>query len=65
MAQVFFHPSKKNQQTTMLDRVQNCDLLSAFSKTQLQPELQRVLSCKSPAVFLHTPLDEKGPWIPF
>ena len=61
MAQVFFHPSKKNQQTTMLDRVRNCDLLSAFSKTQLQ----RVLSCKSPAVFLHTPLDEKGPWSPF
>ena len=65
MVQVFFHPSKKNQQTTMLDRVRNCDLLSAFSKTQLQPELQRVLSCKSPAVFLHTPLDKKGPWSPF
>ena len=30
---------------------------SAFSKTQLR----RVLSCESPAVFLHFPLKEKGP----
>ena len=35
---------------------------SAFSKTWLPPELRRVLSCKSPAVFLHFPLEEKvGP----
>ena len=61
MAKVFFHSLKKNQQTAMLDRIRNCDLLSAFNKT----ELQRVLSCKSLAVFLHTPLDEKGPWSPF
>ena len=39
--------------------------ISAFSKTWLLPELQHVLSCKSPAVFLHTPLEEKGPWVPF
>ena len=35
---------------------------SAFRKTWLPPELQRVLSCESPAVFLHFPLEEKGPW---
>ena len=34
-------------------------------KTRLPPELRRVLSCKSPAVFLHFPLEEKGPWGPF
>ena len=34
---------------------------SAFSKIQFPPELQRVLSCKSPVVFLHFPLEEKGP----
>ena len=33
---------------------------SAFSKTQLPLELWLVLSCESPAVFLHTPLEEKG-----
>ena len=38
---------------------------SAFSKTRLLPELRRVLSCESPAVFLHTPPKEKGPWDPF
>ena len=38
---------------------------SAFNKTQLPPELRRVLSCESPAVFLHNPLKEKGPWDPF
>ena len=38
---------------------------SAFSKTRLPPEPWRVLSCKWPAVFLHTPLEEKGPWDPF
>ena len=38
---------------------------SAFSKTRLPSELQRVLTCESPAVFLHTPLKEKGPWGPF
>ena len=37
---------------------------SAFSKTQLVPELWRVLSYELPAVFLHTPLEEKGPWGP-
>ena len=35
---------------------------SAFSKTWFPPELRRVLSCESPAVFLHFPLEEKGPW---
>ena len=34
---------------------------SAFSKTRLPPELWRVLSFESPAVFLHFPLEEKGP----
>ena len=38
---------------------------SAFSKTRLPPELRQVLSCESPAVFLHFPLEEKGPWGPF
>ena len=38
---------------------------SAFSKTRLPPELRRILSCELPAVFLHTPLEEKGPWDPF
>ena len=38
---------------------------SAFSETRLPPELPWVLSCKSPAEFLHTPLEEKGPWGPF
>ena len=38
---------------------------SAFSKTWLLPELQQVLSYESLAVFLHTPVDEKGPWGPF
>ena len=38
---------------------------SAFSKTRLPPELQQVLSCESPAVFLHFPLGEKGPQGPF
>ena len=33
----------------------------AFSKTRLMLELQRVLSCKPPAVFLHFPLEEKEP----
>ena len=37
---------------------------SAFSKTRLPPELRRVLTCELPAVFLHTPLKEKGPWKP-
>ena len=40
-------------------------LCSAFSKTRLLPELRRVLSCKSPAEFLHFPLEEKRPWGPF
>ena len=39
--------------------------VSAFIKTRLLPELRRVLSCKLPAVFLHFPLEEKGPWGPF
>ena len=38
---------------------------SAFNKTRLPPELRRVLSCKSPAVFMHFLLEEKGPWGPF
>ena len=40
---------------------------SAFSKTWLLPEgtLWRILSCESPPVFLHFPLEEKGPWRPF
>ena len=38
---------------------------SAFSKTWLSPELRQVLSCESPAVFLHFPLEEKGPQGPF
>ena len=33
----------------------------AFSKTRLPPEFRRVLSCQSLTVFLHTPLEEKGP----
>ena len=37
-------------------------ITSAFSKTRLPPELQRVLSCESPAAFLHFPLEEKGPF---
>ena len=40
-------------------------MFSAFSKTRLPPELRRVLSCESPAVFLHFPLEEKGPRGPF
>ena len=36
-----------------------------FSKTWLPPVLQQVLSCKSPAVFLHFPLEEKGSQGPF
>ena len=38
---------------------------SAFSKTRLSLELRKVLSCESLAVFLHFPLEEKGPWGPF
>ena len=38
---------------------------SAFSKTWLLLELRRVLSCESPAVFLHFPPEEKVPWGPF
>ena len=38
---------------------------SVFSKTWLPPELQQVLSCESPAVFLHFPLEEKGSQGPF
>ena len=38
---------------------------SAFSKTWLLLELRQVLSWESPAVFLHTPLEEKRPWGPF
>ena len=41
------------------------DRVSAFSKTQLPPEVRRVLSCELLAVFLHFPLEEKGPWGPF
>ena len=40
-------------------------MASAFIKTRLPPELRRVLSCESPAVFLHFPVEEKGPWGPF
>ena len=36
-------------------------LVSAFSETRLPLELWRVLSCESPAVFLHFSLEEKGP----
>ena len=36
--------------------------ICVFSKTRLLPELRRILSCESPAVFLHTPLEEKGSW---
>ena len=39
--------------------------ISAFSKTRLPLEFRQVLSCESPAVFLHFPLEEKGPWGPF
>ena len=35
---------------------------SAFRRTQLSLELLRVLSCKSSVVFLHFPLEKKGPW---
>ena len=42
-----------------------CSSCSAFSKTQVPPKLRRVLSCESPAVFLHFPLEKKGPWGPF
>ena len=35
--------------------------VSAFSKTRLPLELWQVLSCESPALFLHTPLEEKEP----
>ena len=35
---------------------------SAFSKTCFAPELRWILSCKSLAVFLHFPQDEKEPW---
>ena len=38
---------------------------SAFSKTQLLLELQRVLSWELLAVFLHTLLEEKESWDPF
>ena len=38
---------------------------SAFSKTWVPPDLRRVLSWESPAVFLHFPLEEKGPQGPF
>ena len=38
--------------------------ISAFSKARLLPELWRVLSCESLAVFLHFPLEEKEPWGP-
>ena len=38
---------------------------SAFNMTRLLPELRQVLSCEWPAVFLHTPLEEKEPWGPF
>ena len=31
---------------------------SAFSNTRLPPELRQVLTCESPAVFLHFPLEE-------
>ena len=40
-------------------------MFSAFSKAWLPPELRQVLSCESPAVFLHFPIEEKGPWGPF
>ena len=40
-------------------------MFSAFSKTRLPPELRQLLSCKSPAVFLHTPQEDKGLWGPF
>ena len=38
---------------------------SAFSKTRAPPKLWWVPSCKSPAVFLHFLLMEKGPRGPF
>ena len=41
------------------------DLYSAFRETWLLLELRRVLSCELRAVFLHFPLEEKGPWGPF
>ena len=37
-------------------------ILITFSKTWLPAELQRVLPCESPAVFLHFPRKEKGLW---
>ena len=41
------------------------DLYSAFRETWLLLELRRVLSCELRAVFLHFPLEQKGPWGPF
>ena len=35
-----------------------------ISKTRLPPKLRWVLSCESPGVFLHFPLEEKGPQDP-
>ena len=41
-------------------------MCSAFGKTRILLELRRVLSCESLGhVFLHTPIEEKGPWGPF
>ena len=49
----------------MTDSFRSHHSCSAFNKTRLPPELRRVLSCKSPAVFLHFLLEKKGPWGPF
>ena len=55
------HPSGVSREGPLWFTAEN-SILSAFSKTRLPPELRRVLSCESPAVFLHFPLEEKGPW---
>ena len=41
------------------------DQYNALSETRLLPELRWVLSCESPAIFLHFPPEEKRPWGPF
>ena len=60
-----FNRGKNNSIALIRTLITGLHNFSAFSNTQLPPELRRVLSCKSPAVFLHFPLEEKGLWGPF
>ena len=66
------YPKFKEGQATMKEakvcssygiyQYQSYYMCSAFSKTRILLELRQVLSCKSLGhVFLHTPLEEKGP----